>query len=92
MSTGKETAGDGLSTGINNISIDSPIKSNLNVADGVQVTCFSEVSDDLTLHFQIIRLPNQVFLLFFVYVYVCIYLKLKQLFKVLDYANCFCLF
>ncbi|XP_074338262.1 uncharacterized protein LOC141676506 isoform X1 [Apium graveolens] len=59
MSTGKEiTAGDGLSTGINNISIDSPIKSN---EDGVQVTCFSEVSDDLTLHFQIIRLPNQIY-------------------------------
>lgn len=80
MSTGKETAGDGLSTGINNISIDSPIKSNLKVEDGVQVTCFSDVSDDLTLHFQIIRLPNQVFLLllFCVCVYVCIFLMMEQ--------------
>lgn len=50
MSTGKETAGEGLATGIHNIMIE----------DHVKVTCFSEVSDDLTLHFQIIRLPNQV--------------------------------
>ena len=28
--------------------------------DGVQVTCFTEVSDDVTLHFQIIRLHKQV--------------------------------
>lgn len=28
----------------------------------VQVTCFSEVSNDTTLYFQIIRLQNQVFL------------------------------
>ena len=28
--------------------------------DDVQVTCFSEVSDDVTLHFQIIRLDKQV--------------------------------
>ncbi|KAK1390322.1 proteasome assembly chaperone 4 [Heracleum sosnowskyi] len=61
MSTGKETAGDGVSTGINNISIDPAIKSNLKVEESVQVTCFSEVSDDLTLHFQIIRLPNQIY-------------------------------
>lgn len=27
---------------------------------GVQVTCFTEVSDDVTLHFQIIRLQKQV--------------------------------
>ncbi|XP_010649664.1 uncharacterized protein LOC100244351 isoform X2 [Vitis vinifera] len=27
--------------------------------DGVQVTCFTEVSDDVTLHFQIIRLHKQ---------------------------------
>ncbi|XP_075100334.1 uncharacterized protein LOC107774634 isoform X1 [Nicotiana tabacum] len=28
---------------------------------GVQVTCFSEVSDDATLHFQIIRLQKQIY-------------------------------
>lgn len=34
--------------------------------DGVQVTCFSEVSDDVTLHFQIIRLDKQVSLLLYI--------------------------
>ncbi|CBI25990.3 hypothetical protein AAG906_027785 [Vitis piasezkii] len=29
--------------------------------DGVQVTCFTEVSDDVTLHFQIIRLHKQIY-------------------------------
>lgn len=29
---------------------------------GVQVTCFSELSNDATLYFQIIRFQNQVFL------------------------------
>ncbi|XP_010551108.1 PREDICTED: uncharacterized protein LOC104821808 [Tarenaya hassleriana] len=29
--------------------------------DGVHVSCFSEVSDDVTLFFQIIRLPNQIY-------------------------------
>ncbi|KAM7484916.1 hypothetical protein LguiA_000925 [Lonicera macranthoides] len=28
---------------------------------GVQITCLSEVVDDLTLHFQIIRLPKQIY-------------------------------
>ncbi|PKI26167.1 hypothetical protein CRG98_049144, partial [Punica granatum] len=28
-------------------------------AGGVQVTCFSEVVNEVTLHFQIIRLPKQ---------------------------------
>lgn len=26
----------------------------------VQITCFSDIVNDVTLHFQIIRLPNQV--------------------------------
>ncbi|KAG8372820.1 hypothetical protein BUALT_Bualt12G0106800 [Buddleja alternifolia] len=29
--------------------------------DGAQITCFSEVSDDVTLHFQIIRLHKQIY-------------------------------
>ncbi|XP_031375865.1 proteasome assembly chaperone 4 [Punica granatum] len=30
-------------------------------AGGVQVTCFSEVVNEVTLHFQIIRLPKQIY-------------------------------
>ncbi|KAK9288601.1 hypothetical protein L1049_017060 [Liquidambar formosana] len=29
--------------------------------DGVQITCFTDVSDDVTLHFQIIRLHKQIY-------------------------------
>ncbi|KAA8515983.1 hypothetical protein F0562_019162 [Nyssa sinensis] len=34
---------------------------NGNDGDGVQVTCFTEVVDDVTLHFQIIRLHKQIY-------------------------------
>ncbi|KAI3790850.1 hypothetical protein L2E82_04227 [Cichorium intybus] len=30
-------------------------------ADDVQITCFSDVFNDITLHFQIIRLPKQIY-------------------------------
>lgn len=33
--------------------------------DGVKVSCFTEVLDDVTLHFQIIRLAKQVLVFFF---------------------------
>ncbi|KAL5781890.1 hypothetical protein ACOSP7_006919 [Xanthoceras sorbifolium] len=30
-------------------------------SSSVQVTCFTDLADDFTLHFQIIRLPNQIY-------------------------------
>ena len=33
--------------------------------DGVKVSCFTEVLDDVTLHFQVIRLAKQVLVFFF---------------------------
>ncbi|KAH7517722.1 hypothetical protein FEM48_Zijuj09G0094400 [Ziziphus jujuba var. spinosa] len=34
---------------------------NKDEGDGVQITCFSEVVNDVTLHFQIMRLPKQIY-------------------------------
>lgn len=75
MSAEEEVAGDALTTGMDLLKIGAQNSSNgfslinnsssLQVKDGdgggVQITCFSDVSDDLSLHFQIIRLPNQVY-------------------------------
>ena len=45
-----------------NEAISSALVSNDEVKDGggVQITCFSEVVNDVALHFQILRLPKQV--------------------------------
>lgn len=73
MSAEEESAGDALTTGMDLLKIGAQNSSNgfsltnnsssLQIGDdgGVKITCFSDVSDDLSLHFQIIRLPNQVY-------------------------------
>lgn len=74
MSAEEESTGDALTTGMDLLKIGAQNSSNgfslinnssLQVKDGddggVQFTCFSDVSDDLSLHFQIIRLPKQVY-------------------------------
>lgn len=76
MSAEEESAGDALTTGMdllkigaqnssNGFSLISSSSSSLQIKDGddggVQITCFSDVSDDMSLHFQIIRLPNQIY-------------------------------
>lgn len=59
----KESEFDPVLRSVNELKIDAhPMQEN-NPGDGigsVQITCFSEVVDDLTLHFQIIHLSRQV--------------------------------
>ncbi|KAJ9154659.1 hypothetical protein P3X46_027975 [Hevea brasiliensis] len=59
---------DAFSSSLGNLKLEEPFSSSSSAQDdaaagGLQVNCFTEIFDDVKLHFQIIRLHKQVFFL-----------------------------
>ncbi|CAA2972969.1 proteasome assembly chaperone 4 [Olea europaea subsp. europaea] len=57
----KEAFGNGVETATQSVNQLTMKEHTTQDGGGVQVTCFSEVSNEVTLHFQIIRLQKQIY-------------------------------